>query len=201
MDRPAQSPGGIESLPWGSPTETRSSPISASRPELTLPVNTAASQPAGGIISGDMDLGSRSGGFGNQGAGDWPPALRWMSRLNDFFQRATGPVETFTTHTRQRLTGSRDGGLVVQQQHTYHHEQRSPTSMRQQQGNAGTESDPPLFGPRLRGQWMDGHFKLPFCTDRNLLLRPHRRARIGRLLPQYQGSWFRKKFEDRLWKL
>ncbi|CAE7666959.1 GIP, partial [Symbiodinium necroappetens] len=42
----------------------------------------------------------------------------WMSRLNDFFQRATGPVETFTTHTRQRL---------------------------------------------LRGQWMDGQFKLPFC--------------------------------------
>ena len=115
VDRPAQSPGGIESLPWGSPIETRSSPISASRPELTLPVNTAASQPAGGIISGDVDLRSRSGGFGNQGAGDWPPALRWMSRLNDFFQRATGPVETFTTHTRQRLTGSRDGGLVVQQ--------------------------------------------------------------------------------------
>ena len=160
VDRPEASPQSMQSLPW-SPSMTRPGggygaieQAAEQRPEPPrLPVESSA----GSGLDVRTPLGAHSGGLGSPSAtAEWPPALRWMGRLNEFLQRATGPVETFTALTRQQLSGSREG-LVVQQEHTYRRHTASPlhaTDARQQQAAAATSTVAPGWAtqaPLLHG--------------------------------------------------
>ena len=173
--RPEPSPVSLESLPWGSPPQEpgratgavdRAEPSALELPIPSRSVETASYSSTG--IGGDMV------GRPEPRAPEWPPALRWMSRLNDFFQRATtGSVEMITAHTSQQVSGSREGGVVVQQ-HTYRAQQAlTPQHVTQQQRSLLREDragDPPLFGPDaqrtmeewpLRAPLLHGHSRLP----------------------------------------
>ena len=147
VERPDPSPASLESLQWGSPSQVV--PEAAVPPDTTstleLPIQRPSSRTA--ELRG---LGQESAAATTSQPGqDWPLALRWMSRLNDFFQRAaTGSVEMIAAHTSQQVSGSREGGLVVQQR-MYHSQQAiSPQRTGQPRGllHGGQPQDPPLFG-------------------------------------------------------
>ena len=147
VPRPDPSPNSIESLPWGSPQaqELGATGERTARTTLELPISSATAN-----YGTTGTAGRASPGYERQGA-EWPPALRWMSRLNDFFQRAAAsPVELFASHTSQQVAGSQQGGLLLQQQHTY--QALSPTAgrQRQEQNTVVSTGDPPLFGLEAR---------------------------------------------------
>ena len=143
------SPISLESLQWGSPVNLQG-PVgapasSAEAATLQLPVPRPTEETSGLEEPGANSRATTSTG----GMGEWPPALGWMSRLNDFFQRAaTGSVEMITTHASQQVTGSRDGGLMVQQR-TYRTQQAVSPPRRggpQELPQRERPLDPPLFG-------------------------------------------------------
>ena len=147
VPRPDPSPNSIESLPWGSPQaqELGATGERTARTTLELPISSATAS-----YGTTGTAGRASPGYERQGA-EWPPALRWMSRLNDFFQRAAAnPVELFASHTSHQVAESQNGGLLLQQQHTY--QALSPTAgrQRQEQNTMVSTGDPPLFGLEAR---------------------------------------------------
>ncbi|OLQ12391.1 putative transposon protein [Symbiodinium microadriaticum] len=164
VSRPEASPQSIQSLPW-SPSMAQSAEQRAgeegSELRLAAPRIPGIGQAASG--SGERFLEAHSGAPRSPTAtADWPPALKWMGRLNEFLQRASGPVETFTAMTRQQFSGSREGGLVVQQEHTYRRQAASPLhtpeAQQQQQPRPAvstTTSVAPLFSASAQ-QTMDG---------------------------------------------
>ena len=164
VSRPEASPQSIQSLPW-SPSMAQSAEQRAgeegSELRLAAPRIPGIGQAASG--SGERFLEAHSGAPRSPTAtADWPPALKWMGRLNEFLQRASGPVETFTAMTRQQFSGSREGGLVVQQEHTYRRQAASPLhtpeAQQQQQPRPAvstTSSVAPLFSASAQ-QTMDG---------------------------------------------
>ena len=145
VDRPDPSPGSIQSLQMGSPAHIQEpTEVTGRAPDsaLELPIPSLAA-------GYSTEVANRAPAGVEQRAVDWPPALRWVSRLNDFFQRATaGQVEMFSS-TSRRVTGSRDGGVVLQQ-HSY--QALSPQSGRPLQEPRAEDqtADPPLFGPDAR---------------------------------------------------
>ncbi|CAE7716901.1 TSPEAR, partial [Symbiodinium microadriaticum] len=128
---------------------------------LAAPRIPEIGQAASGSGAGERLMEAHSGAPRSPTAtADWPPALKWMGRLSEFLQRASGPVETFTAMTRQQFSGSREGGLLVQQEHTYRRQATSPlhTPEAQQQQRPASSAIPPvapLFSASAQ-QTMDG---------------------------------------------
>eukprot|EP00439_Symbiodinium_sp_Y106_P087518 s2_g67.t1 len=163
VERPDPSPASLESLQWGSPSQVV--PEAAVPPDTTSTLELPIQRPSSSTAE-FRGLGQESAAAtASQPGQDWPPALRWMSRLNDFFQRAaTGSVEMIAAHTSQQ---------------DYH--------------MAGNPKTHPCLGRKRSELWKSGQSRLRSYMDLLGYLKLQLKVQIGPRLPQYHGNLFKKR--------
>ncbi|CAE7711468.1 GIP [Symbiodinium sp. CCMP2592] len=109
VDRPEASPQSMQSLPW-SPSVMGSGGEHGTLDPVAEQPPAPPRLPVGSLAGSGLDVRAPSGAQSIElrspsATAEWPPALRWMGRLNEFLQRATGAYLQTTFNITTTFSG------------------------------------------------------------------------------------------------